>query len=52
MLVTGYTLTTTTTLPFDEADERVRAELRAEGFGVLCEIEVQATLRETLGIET
>jgi uncharacterized protein (DUF302 family) len=48
---TGYTLTTTTTAPFDEAVERVRAELKEEGFGVLCEIDVQATLREKLGVE-
>ena len=49
---TGYTLTTTTTAPFGEAVERVRAELKEEGFGVLCEIDVQATLREKLGAET
>lgn len=48
---TGYTLTTTTTLPFAKAVERVRAELKDEGFGVLCEIDVQATLREKLGAE-
>ena len=48
----GYTLTTTTAVPFPEAVERVRAELREEGFGVLCEIDVQATLREKLGAET
>jgi uncharacterized protein (DUF302 family) len=51
MLATGYTLSGTTLLPFDEAVERVRAELTAEGFGVLCEIDVQATLREKLGVE-
>jgi uncharacterized protein (DUF302 family) len=50
MLATGYTLTRTTLLPFDQAVERVRAELKAEGFGVLCEIDVQATLREKLGV--
>jgi uncharacterized protein (DUF302 family) len=48
---TGYTLTATTTAPFADAVERVRAELKEEGFGVLCEIDVQATLREKLGAE-
>jgi uncharacterized protein (DUF302 family) len=48
---TGYTLTATTNAPFAEAVERVRAQLAEEGFGVLCEIDVQATLREKLGIE-
>ena len=48
---TGYTLSTTTAAPFAEAVERVRSELREEGFGVLCEIDVQATLREKLGAE-
>ena len=51
MLATGYTLTQTTSIPFHEAVERVRAELRTEGFGVLCEIDVQATMREKLGVE-
>src|SRR6266511_5605318 len=50
MLATGYTLTGTTLLAFDEALERVRAELKAEGFGVLCEVDVQATMREKLGV--
>jgi uncharacterized protein (DUF302 family) len=48
---TGYTLSTTTELDFVEAVERVRSELKDEGFGVLCEIDVQATLREKLGAE-
>jgi uncharacterized protein (DUF302 family) len=51
MLATSYTLTATTPLSFDDAVERVRAELATEGFGVLCEIDVQATLREKLGVE-
>ena len=49
MHASSYTLTTTTELGFGEAAERVRAELAAEGFGVLCEIDVQATLEQKLG---
>jgi uncharacterized protein (DUF302 family) len=51
MLATSYTLTATTELGFTEAVERVRDELKAEGFGVLCEIDVQATMRDKLGVE-
>ena len=51
MLATGYPLKATTDLPFDVAVERVRDELKTEGFGILCEIDVQATLREKLGVE-
>jgi uncharacterized protein (DUF302 family) len=47
---TGYTLTTTTSASFADAVERVRNELKEDGFGVLCEIDVQATLREKLGV--
>jgi uncharacterized protein (DUF302 family) len=47
----AYTLTATTDLSFADALERVRGELAAEGFGVLCEIDVQATLRAKLGVE-
>ncbi|HVW41114.1 MAG TPA: DUF302 domain-containing protein [Amycolatopsis sp.] len=35
--------------PFEEAVERTRAALKEQGFGVLTEIDVQATLREKLG---
>jgi uncharacterized protein (DUF302 family) len=47
----GYTLSTTTELPFAEAVTRACAELAREGFGILCEIDVQATLKQKLGIE-
>ena len=51
MLATSYTLSATTELGFTETAERVRDELKAEGFGILCEIDVQATLKEKLGVD-
>jgi uncharacterized protein (DUF302 family) len=51
MLGTAYTLSETTALSFDDALVRVRDELQKEGFGVLCEIDVQATLKEKLGVD-
>ncbi len=47
----SYTLSTGTDLDFAEAVTRVREELAREGFGVLCEIDVQATLKQKLGVE-
>ena len=38
------------TLPFDEAVERVKAELKKDGFGIMTEIDVQKTLKEKLGV--
>lgn len=38
-------------LPFPEAVERARAALKAEGFGVLCEIDIKDKLREKLGVD-
>ena len=35
---------------FDEAIERVTEELKKEGFGILTEIDVQATLKEKLDV--
>ena len=51
MLATSYTLSATTSQTFAAAVERVRDELKTEGFGILSEIDVQATLREKLGVE-
>jgi len=38
-------------LPIGEAETALRAELPAQGFGVLTEIDVAATLKAKLGIE-
>lgn len=51
MLATRYTLSTNTAHDFAEAVARVRDELQTAGFGVLCEIDVQATLKQKLGVE-
>jgi uncharacterized protein (DUF302 family) len=51
MLDTRYALSGVSPLDFAETVERARAELGAEGFGVLCDIDVQATLRAKLGVE-
>ena len=51
MLATRYTLSTTSELDQVDAIEHLREELKAEGFGVLCEIDVQATLKDKLGID-
>src|SRR6516164_11707219 len=44
-----YGITVRTHLPFAEAVARVRQALKDQGFGVLTEIDVQATLRDKLG---
>ncbi len=44
-----YGITVRTAAPFADAVARVREALRAQGFGVLTEIDVRATLRDKLG---
>jgi uncharacterized protein (DUF302 family) len=44
-----YGITIRTHIPFAEAVARVRQALKDQGFGVLTEIDVQATLRDKLG---
>lgn len=38
-------------LSFQDAVEKTRAALKSEGFGVLCEIDVQKTMKEKLGVD-
>jgi uncharacterized protein (DUF302 family) len=49
--VSDYTLHTSLAADLDDAEERVRAALQEEGFGVLIEIDVRATLQDKLGVE-
>jgi uncharacterized protein (DUF302 family) len=46
-----HAIETTVPLPADEAEAAVRAALAEEGFGVLTEIDVAATLKTKLGID-
>jgi uncharacterized protein (DUF302 family) len=45
----SYTFGKTVTMPFERAVERTTEALAAEGFGVLTEIDVAATLKKKLG---
>ena len=44
----SYGSSITISLPFTETVARVRDELKAEGFGILTEIDIASTLREKL----
>ena len=48
---TRYAITRDLDRPFDEVVARVREELAGEGFGVLTEIDVQATLKAKLDLD-
>ncbi len=49
--VIGYGYSRTLDLPYSQAVERARESLKAEGFGVLCEIDIKEKLKEKLGID-
>lgn len=46
-----YTITTTVALPWNEALDRTRDALSAQGFGILTEINVRTTFEAKLGAE-
>lgn len=47
----SYYFSKTLDLPFEQAIARVTEELQKEGFGVLTEIDVQATLKKKLDVD-
>ncbi len=51
MTTASYAMARTLDVPFDEADRRVRDALQAEGFGILTEIDVKATMKKKLDID-
>ena len=49
--VLNYGYVVPVNLPFDQAVERLEQGLKQEGFGVLCRIDIQAKLKEKLGVD-
>lgn len=47
----GYAMPTRIDLPYEKAVEKVTACLKDEGFGVLTEIDVKATLKKKLDVD-
>ena len=48
---TPYSFSTILSLTFTEAEKRVRQSLLIEQFGIISEIDIQAKLKEKLGVE-
>jgi uncharacterized protein (DUF302 family) len=48
---TAYGMVVTTPRPLDEVEQAVRESLAEEGFGILTEIDVAATLKQKLGVD-
>ena len=47
----GFTLTATLTLPYDDAVDATRAAVADQGFGILTEIDLKATLKTKLDVD-
>jgi uncharacterized protein (DUF302 family) len=47
----AYGFKRTVPLPVEEADRRIREELQKEGFGILTEIDVKATMKKKLDVD-
>jgi uncharacterized protein (DUF302 family) len=50
-MIMSYYFSKTLNLPFDDAVVRVTEELKKEGFGVLTDIDVRATMKKKLDID-
>ena len=48
---TRYGMSTTVSLPYELAAERARQALAAEGFGILAEMDIAATLKKKLNVD-
>jgi uncharacterized protein (DUF302 family) len=51
MIEEKYYFKTTVDIPYDKAVEKIRVALAEEGFGILTEIDVKATLKEKLDVD-
>ena len=47
----SYYMTTKTTLTYEDAIDKITSELKKEGFGILTEIDVKATLKKKLDVD-
>ena len=47
----SYYIATTLEGPFESVIERVKSELKQDGFGVLSDIDVESTLKQKLGVD-
>lgn len=47
----SYYISTTLAGPFESVIERVKSELKQDGFGVLSDIDVESTLKQKLGVD-